>query len=219
MLSSSSAMCISPIGIINAGDPRRAVLEAYEVTSLIHRGSPQDGALAMAAATAAAFDPNADPESVVEAAVGNLDVESDMPAAIDTAVSLARSTGDFDTFRAAYYADHLWEWPQQPEEGHSNAVDPRESAAVALALLLLADGDPNQVALMAANFGRDADSIGAMGCSVAGALAGNLAIPPAWAAKVRAATPVDQDELADSLLEVLTARLQADRARIGMLLV
>ena len=46
-------MCVSPIGIINAGNPRRAVLEAYEVTSLIHRDSPQDGALAMAAATAA----------------------------------------------------------------------------------------------------------------------------------------------------------------------
>ena len=81
MLSSSSAMCISPIGIINAGDPRRAVLEAYEVTSLIHRGSPQDVALAMAAATAAAFDPVADPVSVIEAATGHLDTESDMPAA------------------------------------------------------------------------------------------------------------------------------------------
>ena len=219
MISNSSAMCISPIGIINAGDPRRAVLEAYEVTSLIHRGSPQDGALAMAAATAAAFDPNADPESVVEAAVSNLDVESDMPAAIDTAVSLARKSGDFASFRAAYYADHLWEWPQQPEEGHSNAVDPRESAAVALALLLLADGDPNEVALMAANFGRDADSIGAMGGPVAGAMLGASAVRPKWSAQVQAATPVDQDELADSLLAVLTARLQADRARSEMLLV
>ena len=176
-------MCISPIGIINAGDPRRAVLEAYEVTSLIHRGSPRDGALA-----------------------------------IDTAVSLARKSRDFASFRAAYYADHLWEWPQQPEEGHSNAVDPRESAAVALALLLLADGDPNQVALMAANFGRDADTIGAIGGSVAGAMAGAAAIRSTWAAQVRAATPVDQDELADMLLAVLQARLAADRARVRMLL-
>ena len=67
MISNSTAMCISPIGIINAGDPRRATLEAYEVTSLIHRGSPQDGALAMAARLPpAAFDPNADAESVIE---------------------------------------------------------------------------------------------------------------------------------------------------------
>lgn len=213
MISNSTAMCISPIGIINAGDPRRAVLEAYEVTSLIHRGSPQDGALAMAAATAAAFDPKADAESVIEAAVGNLDSESDVPAAIDTAVSLARSTGDFAEFRAAYYANHLWDWPQQPEEGHSNAVDPRESASVALALLLLADGDPNEVALMSANFGRDADSIGAMGGPVAGAMAGASGIRPKWAAQVQAATPVNQDELADMLLGVLTKRLETELAR------
>ena len=92
LLSSSSAMCISPIGIINAGDPRRAVLEAHEVTSLIHRDSPQDGDLAIAAATAAAFDPDADPVSVIEAATGHLDAESDMPAAIETAVDLALRT-------------------------------------------------------------------------------------------------------------------------------
>ena len=98
-------------------------------------------------------------------------------------------------------------------------MDPRESAAVALALLLLADGDPNQMALMAANFGRDADSIGAMGGPVAGAMSGASAVRPKWAAQVQAATPVDQDELADSLLEVLTARLKADRARSEMLLV
>ena len=212
-------MCISPIGIINAGNPRRAVLEAYEVTSLIHRDSPQDGALAMAAATAAAFAPNADSSTVIEAVKGHLDAESDMPAAIETAVDLALRTHDFGAFRAAYYTDHLWEWPQRPEEGHSSAVDPRESASVALALLLLADGDPNQVALMAANFGRDADSIGAMGGPVAGAMSGASAVRPKWAAQVRAATPVDQDELADSLLEVLTARLKADRARSEMLLV
>ncbi len=217
LLSSSSAMCISPIGISNAGDPRRAVLEAYEVTSLVHRDSPQDGALAMAAATAAAFAPNADPSTVIEAAKGHLDAESDMPAAIETTVDLALRTHDFGAFRAAYYADHLWEWPQQPEEGHSNAVDPRESAAVALALLLLADGDPNQLALMAPNFGRDADSIGAMGGSVAGAMTGAAAIRPEWAAQVRAATPVDQDELTDMLLAVLQARLAADRARVRML--
>ena len=88
---------------------------------------------------------------------------------------------------------------------------------MALALLLLADGDPNELALMAANFGRDADTIGTMACSVAGALAGNLAIRPTWAAKVRAATPVDQDELTDMLLAVLQARLAAERARVRML--
>ena len=97
-------------------------------------------------------------------------------------------------------------------------MDRRESAAVALALLLLADGDPNQVTLMAANFGRDADSIGAMGGPVAGAMSGATGIRPRWAAQVQAATPVNQAELADSLLKVLAGRLNADRARSEVLL-
>ncbi len=71
---------------------------------------------------------------------------------------------------------------------------------------------------MAANFGRDADTIGTMGCSVAGAMTGSAAIWPAWAAQVRAGTPVHQDELTDMLLAVLQARLEADRARVRMLL-
>ncbi len=218
MISNSSAMCIAPIGVINAGDPRRAALEAYEVTSLIHHGPAQDGALAMAAATAAAFAPGADPAAAVAAAVECLDADSELPAAIRTAVDLAQELGDFAAFRAAYYERHLRDWPQLPGEGRSNAVDPRESAPVALALLTLAKGDPNQLALLAANFGRDADTIGAMGGAVAGALRGAAAIRPAWAAAVRNASPVDQDELTDALLAVLQARLTADRTRIQSLL-
>ena len=72
---------------------------------------------------------------------------------------------------------------------------------------------------MSANFGRDADSIGAMGGPVAGAMAGASEIRPRWAEQVQAATPVNQDELADMLLGVVTARLQADRARSEVLLV
>ena len=49
-------------------------------------------------------------------------------------------------------------------------------------------------------------------------MSGAAGIRPQWAAQVQAATPVNQDELADSLLEVLTARLNADRERGRMLL-
>ena len=55
MASSSSAMCISPMGIINAGNPRQAALETFEVASLIHHNFCRDAACAMAAAVAEAF--------------------------------------------------------------------------------------------------------------------------------------------------------------------
>ncbi len=59
MASSSSAMCISPMGIINAGNPRQAALETYDIASPIHHNFCRDAACSMAAAVAAALHPDA----------------------------------------------------------------------------------------------------------------------------------------------------------------
>jgi ADP-ribosylglycohydrolase len=62
MPSSSSAMCIAPVGIVNACNPRQAAEQAYNVASLLHIHDVsfcQDGAAAIAAAVAAAFNPAA----------------------------------------------------------------------------------------------------------------------------------------------------------------
>ena len=70
MQSSSTAMAISPMGIINACNPRQAVLETLDVASFIHHGGNsgycRDAACAMAASVAAAFDANATAETVVD---------------------------------------------------------------------------------------------------------------------------------------------------------
>ena len=53
-------MCISPVGIVNACNPQQAADQTYNLASLIHVHDVsfcQDGAAAMAAAVAAAFDP------------------------------------------------------------------------------------------------------------------------------------------------------------------
>ena len=47
MPSSSSAMCIWPVGLVNAGNPRAAAAQAYDLAALIHVGEVdfcQDGA-------------------------------------------------------------------------------------------------------------------------------------------------------------------------------
>ena len=72
MPSSSSAMCIAPVGIINACNPRQAAEQAYNVASLIHiheMAFCQDGAAAIAAAVAAAFNPVATVDSILDAAL------------------------------------------------------------------------------------------------------------------------------------------------------
>ena len=58
MPSSSTAMCFSPVGIVNAGNPRGAALQGYNLAALIHGhdvGFCQDGAVAMAAGVAEEF--------------------------------------------------------------------------------------------------------------------------------------------------------------------
>jgi ADP-ribosylglycohydrolase len=58
--SSSSAMCIWPVGLVNAGDPRAAADQAYALAALIHVGDVdfcQDAAAAVAAAVAAGSAP------------------------------------------------------------------------------------------------------------------------------------------------------------------
>jgi ADP-ribosylglycohydrolase len=208
MISNSSAMCISPVGIVNAGNPQAACREALSVARIIHRGSPLEGAAAAAAATAEAFRNGATPSSIVEAACDHLPPGSDVATAIQATVAAAQECGDYETFRARYYEEMLWPWPHR-HTGRSTAVDPRESLSVALAILYLAGGDPVQAILNCANFGRDADTIATMGGAIAGALRGARSLPSAWVDAVREANPVDQDALAQSLLEVLAKRVRA----------
>ena len=58
MPSSSSAMSIAPVGIVNAGHPRAAAAQTQEIASLVHideAGFCQDGAVAVVACIAVAM--------------------------------------------------------------------------------------------------------------------------------------------------------------------
>ena len=95
MASSSSAMSISPIGIVNACDPRTAAAEAYDAAGLIHSGCCsycRDAASAIAAAVAAAFTPGASVERVLDASTAYLHKKSAgvMRGRITDTLALAR---------------------------------------------------------------------------------------------------------------------------------
>ncbi len=92
MQSSSSAMSISPMGLINACNPRQAALETYDVAGLIHAGCStfcRDAACAMAAAVAEALRPGATVESVLGASTKYLHEKSSqvMLEAIETGLA------------------------------------------------------------------------------------------------------------------------------------
>jgi len=216
MTSNSSAMCISPIGILDAGDPARAAADAYDVTQLIHSGFPQDGASAAAAAVAEAFRPEATAESIAGAAIRHIPA-GEMRHALETILALAREAGDYHAFRERYYEGHLLPWPRRPDDPpeRSTAVDPRESVSVALAILALARGDTHRTIVGCANFGRDADTIATIAGAVVGALNGAGSIPERWLRPVLAVVPVDQAALAGQLLDVLLEQVAQVEARVA----
>jgi ADP-ribosylglycohydrolase len=197
MPSSSSAMCISPVGIVNAGDPRAAAAQAYSVASLIHIhdvGFCQDGAAAMAAAVAAAYQPGATVDSILDAAVAYIPKWSgaEMLTAIDRMLGLARETNDYRAFRSAAYADAATLFCRI-------TCDSRETVPLTLAFLRLSGGDVEKAILYAANFGRDADTTASMVGAIVGALHGVGAIRPAWVEKIERYSGRDQVELATAL--------------------
>jgi ADP-ribosylglycohydrolase len=209
MASSSSAMCISPMGIINAGNPRQAALETYDVASPIHHNFCRDAACAMAAAVAMALHPGATVASVLDAAVAYLPPQSAriMREAIDTTMALAREASGYEAFRARYYAEQML-------PGIAIA-DSRETVPVALALFYLAEGEPERTIVYGANFGRDADTIASMAGALAGAYAGGGAVPARWVEKVRAESPRAHEDVAAELMAVVTQRLDDSRAHVA----
>jgi ADP-ribosylglycohydrolase len=112
MHSSSTAMSIAPLGIINACNPRQAAIEAFDVAGLIHAGDSifcRDGACAIAAGVAEAINPEATVESVLHAATAYLHRTSsaEMLGWIDRTLKMAKEAGDYQRFREAFYQTNL----------------------------------------------------------------------------------------------------------------
>lgn len=206
MPSSSSAMCISPVGIVNAGNPRQAAEQAYNLASLIHIHDVsfcQDGAAAIAAAVAAAFHPEATVDSIVEAALSAIVPVSgqEMLSLITDVLAVANETQDYKKFRQTIYA-------READFFRRIACDSRETIPITLALFCLAEGDVEKMVTYGANFGRDADTIATMGGAIAGAYQGISGIRADWVQKAQQLTGVDQADLAERL--ILTAQAKFD---------
>jgi ADP-ribosylglycohydrolase len=129
MASSSSAMCIGPVGAINAGQPGRAAQQAYRLAGLIH-GQPvdfcQDGAAFVAATIAAGLRDGSAIEEACAEGLMHLDAASGevMRTAIAAVIELAGRTAGYRDFRDR---DHLLE---RPEVTRFNTA-PRRPPAIA----------------------------------------------------------------------------------------
>lgn len=215
MPSSSSAMCISPVGIVNACNPRQAALQAYNLGSLIHVhdvGFCQDGAASMAAAVAEAFKPEANVDSVINAAINAIVPLSgqEMLERIHRILQVASENREYKAFREAVYAeaDSLF---------CRITCDSRETIPETLGLFRVAEGDVGKSIIYSANFGRDADTIASMCGAIAGALHGVGAIKKEWVDKAQQYASVSQEDLAMKLAEVAMAKWEREKEAQSLL--
>ena len=210
MQSSSSAMAISPMGIINAGNPARAAMETYDVAGLLHAGTTtfcRDAACAMAAAVAEAMMETANVDSILNASVSYLHRTSSavMRTAIEETLSRARKCRDYTAFRKWFYENRL----------QTVISDSRETVPAALAVFFLAQGEPERTILYAVNFGRDADTIGTMAGALAGAYRGADGMKREWMDKLR--KHQDQEPMAEKLYGVVLKRMNEEKSRLEKL--
>jgi len=200
MQSSSSAMAISPMGLINACNPRQAARETFDAASLVHSGPAafcRDGACIMAAAVAQAMVPGTTVDEILEASIKYLHPVSShlMIEKVKEVLELARRLGDYKAFREAYYEKYL----------QHVICDSRETIPATLAIFYLSGGDPVQSIVNAANFGRDADTNASMVGAIAGAFRGAGALKPEWVAQIEAGGD-EQKRMARQLAELIRAR-------------
>jgi ADP-ribosylglycohydrolase len=209
--SSSSAMCNSPMGLINAGSPREAALEAFMVASLIHHNFCRYAASVTAAAVAEAMNPKATVDGIIDASTRYLPKESAGEYLLwhqKIFDMLAKSKGNYNAFRLdAHKTIKKQRW---------EICDSRDTVPSALALFKLAKGDPVKTVIYGANFGRDTDTIACMAGGIAGAFGGIEAFPREWVGKVKKSAARDQEQLARKLTDLIVKRLEARKKQAAV---
>ena len=186
------------LGLINAGDPEQAALDAGDDWTVVWHG---DGLYA--AAIAEAMKPGATMEAAIDAALryGNAAVMTGWDVgflkgratrqqrAVERCIEVAKECKDVWELR------DRWDWKA---EGFTS---------LAFGMFYRAGGDPVEAILGGVNAGDD--TVPHFSGGMAGALMGVDAIPPEWIEIVEKANPVpDLRKVAQGMTEVVEKRLE-----------
>ena len=204
-----AAHMIGPVGIINAGDARQASLDTIDVCSLLQPSvsGGTEGSRVIAAATAEAFRPEATVDSVVEAARANVSLFTRQ--IIDETLEIARKHPDLREVREPIRKHFMPTYP------YADAV---ETAAEALAIFWITQGDVREGLVGATNIGRDTDCIGGMLGSICGAFKGIDGVPAEWVEQVQSAIDANEYTLQHLSMREMSLRLtDAVRANLATL--
>jgi ADP-ribosylglycohydrolase len=174
MWSDGVAMAISPAGIVAAGRPALAARLAVALGSVSNGRDGIYAAQAIAAAVAVAMI-GASPEMMLAAALASVPDDSWTGRSLRRVAAIhARLSGDLDTALEQLSAELVvpwWPWADLATE----------AVPLALGAFLAAKGEFRRAVPAGVSLGRDADTIGAIVGSLAGAYGGVDAIPAEWA--------------------------------------
>ncbi len=200
-----AAMRAAPHGILWAGDPERAAASAALDACVSHDADGIWAAQAVAAAVSIAIA-GGTVEAVIAGAQSCLPEGSWIAASMQTAKEICDREPDIEV---AYEALHTRLWT--PE--HATAP---EAIPQAFAIFRLCGGNPRRCLLWSANFGRDADTISAVVCSLAGAMHGAEAFPAAWLERLRTPSGTCLEFTAQEDIVALAKALVALSCRRGV---
>ena len=195
-----AAMRIAPIAIATpSGDADVLTARVVDACRVTHNTRE---AIAAAAAVAMVISRGIDgadfatalPDALIAArragTCGALKGEADMAGRIEVALAVAKEGSE-----------------DQLAEAIGTSVASRESVAAAFGVVQLADGDPWQSAVIAANIGDDTDTIGAIAGAMAGACSGMKALPKDKAARVIDVNDLDFEPVVRGLLAIRSRRM------------
>lgn len=184
-----ATMYMSPVGIVNAGNPEGAYKEAIEIAGAHQSSYGREAAGVFAATVALAMKPGVTVDEILEAAI---DLAHDgTKSAIIAVTNLAKDIKDwrksFAPLRAAIAPfDSMAESYREPDldARKPSRLNTIEELPIALAMLRITNGDFREGVLGAINYGRDSDSIATMLGAISGAMHGRNAIPTEWVTTV-----------------------------------
>ncbi|NKC69156.1 ADP-ribosylglycohydrolase family protein [Vagococcus fluvialis] len=217
MINCGAAMYIAPVGIINAGNPRGAYEEAIAFCSGHQASYGLEAAGVLAACVAEGFGYQADIESVVNVALKYAKDGTKMAIKdiVDLAVELRPIKNDRKEIVRRFH-QCLNMYSPMGDDVHrkreklgvpSNHYTPSrifsiEELPMALAYLVLHEGDAKKAIIDGVNSGRDTDSIGVMIGAISGALDGNTLVSYADRQTLRTVNQMDFERYGEKIIEI-----------------
>ncbi|MEC0257422.1 ADP-ribosylglycohydrolase family protein [Paenibacillus lautus] len=225
MVNCGAAMYIAPIGIVNAGNPKAAYDEAI-LFAMGHQSSyGLEAAGVLAACVAKAFEPGVSVDDIVRTAISL--AKDGTKAAIQemtqAAYDLRQEREDMDKVIEVFQAIMLKYSPMGDDVSRhidkvgipSNHYTPSrlwsiEELPMALAFIVLNDGEYYRSILDGVNSGRDTDSIGVMAGVILGAMYGGEVIRKEDIEQLNKVNRLDLCAIADRFSGIATKIIEED---------